>query len=514
MSTPDSQPPSPRKPVRRRPVEFQPLAERMRILTWAQRLRRDLSTGSVGFVVSLALHALLLIILAMILFTPHTIGDGDPILASWLIPGEKTTAPGRKIKPIAIPINIGDVPKVATTTPQPANDAGDPDSDVKPGVVPVDVSTALELRNPRQRQANLERLGGTPDTERAIKQGLMWLSRQQQSDGRWELHQGYPNAGFSWTRTDTGATALALLAFLGHGNTHRDGEYASVVSKGLTWLQRMQDPETGDFHDLRREEGREGAFYAHSMATMAICEALALTQDAELRPAAERGVKYLLFAQHPDHGGWKFRPISKLMVGDLAVTGWALMGLHTARMAGIEIPQSDFVRASSFLDSVKVKGLPRYKFEPISPDSHATAAMTAEALLCRQWFGWPRNFPEMEQGVRYITADDQRPSWSEGKRNIFRWYFTSQVLHNLGGDDWKNWNSAVREAIVRNQITGGTAKPPMDVRGSWNPTSPTGDPREFAEKGGRLYMTAMCILILETPYRHQPLYHEQVANRP
>jgi len=483
----------------------------MRILSWAQRLRRDMSTGGVGFGVSLLVHGLLIVILALILLAPRSIGDGDPLQARWLIPGEKTTLPGRKIKPVAIPINIGTAPVPVEAKPTPANDAGDPDSDVKPGLAPVDVSTALELRSPRVRTANLERLGGSPDAERAIKQGLLWLSRQQQSDGRWELHTGYPDAGFSWTRTDTGATALALLAFLGHGNTHKDGEFATVVQKGLTWLRGIQDPETGDFHDMRREEGREGAFYAHSMATIAVCEALALTQDPELRPAAELGVKYLLYAQHPDNGGWKFRPISKLMVGDLAVTGWALMGLHTARMAGIEIPHEDFVRASAFLDSVKVRGLPRYKFEPISPDSHATAAMTAEALLCRQWFGWPRNFPEMTAGVRYITEDEQLPAWAPGRRNIFRWYFTSQVLHNLGGEDWKRWNTAVRDVIVRNQVTGGSTKPTQDVRGSWNPTSPTGDPREFAEKGGRLYVTAMCILILETPYRHQPLYTEQVA---
>src|ERR1700761_5090789 len=146
------------------------------------------------------------------------------------------------------------------------------------------------------------------------------------------------------------------------------------------------------------------------------------------------------------------------MVGDLSVTGWALMALHTARMAGIEIPHEDFVRASGFLDSVQVKGLSRYKYEPTSPDSKGSPALTAEALLCRQWLGWPKNFPEMIQGVKYVTAEEQLPEWSGGRRNVYAWYYTSQMLHNLGGEDWKRWNTAVRDTVIKNQVSSGSPK--------------------------------------------------------
>jgi Prenyltransferase and squalene oxidase repeat len=492
--------------VRRRfSVDFEPLRERLQIRSWVDHLRRDLSTGGFGVMVSLVLHAIVMIVLALIVYQVRVVGDGDPLIASWLTPGEKAANAGRKRTPIALPINIGSLPSQATVDKTPS-DSGDPDARAKVGVAPVDVSQALESRNPRTRADNLERLGGSPDAERAIKSGLQWLSRQQKSDGHWELHQGYPDAGFSTIKTDTGATALALLAMLGHGNTHQTGEFSASVAKGLKWLRTIQDPATGDLHDMRAEEGRQPSFYAHSMATIALCEALALTSDNELKPAAERAVKYLLDAQHPDNGGWKYRPINKQMVGDLSVTGWALMALHTARMAGIDVQQEDFVRASSFLDSVQAKGSARYKYEPTSPDSKATAALTAEALLCRQWLGWPRNFPEMVQGTKYVMADENLPGWSGGRRNVYAWYYTSQMLHNLGGDDWKRWNTAVRDVVVRNQVTGGSAKAGQDTRGSWHPTAPPGDPHEYGEKGGRLYITALCILILETPYRHQPIY--------
>ncbi len=517
MSSPEPPPsPFPPKPPRKVPrrrsiIDPELLKDSVQNETWIERLRRQFFAGAFGFGVSLTVHAIVMIVLALIVIKIQTVKQ-DELVATWSNVIEKGTNHGRKFKaidlPVGTPLDLGPAPKKGAVSKSTGEGTGAtaPDGTGQGGVSPVDGSGLLGSRNPRMRGSNLDQLGGSNDTERAIKQGLMWLSRQQKSDGHWELHQGYPDHGFPWAKTDTGATALSLMAFLGQGNTHQNGEFAEVVKKGLTWLQAIQDPETGDFHDMRREEGREGAFYAHSMATIAICEALALTEDQQLKQSAEKAVKYLLYSQHPENGGWKFRPINKLMVGDLAVTGWALMALHTARMAGIDVPHEDFVRASAFLDSVKVRGMSRYKFEPISPDNQASAAMTAEAILCRQWFGWPKNLPEMVEGVRYITTDDLMPSWTEGKRNVFRWYYTSQVLHNIGGEDWKRWGIAVRNAIVKNQNISGSGKGAQDVRGSWNSTSPVGDPREFAEKGGRLYITALCILILETPYRHQAIY--------
>jgi hypothetical protein len=35
---------------------------------------------------------------------------------------------------------------------------------------------------------------------------------------------------------DVGMTGLALLAFLGAGNTPREGKYADNVQRGVTWL--------------------------------------------------------------------------------------------------------------------------------------------------------------------------------------------------------------------------------------------------------------------------------------
>ena len=487
------------------PFRVDPSDQREGTISWWDRLRKDALAGSAGLFVSLLVHFLAVIFLGMIVFQTRQIGNGDPLIATWIVPGERPERSTKMRRPVDIPIEVASIANSVFDETKPlVTSKGEGSTTI--GVRPVDVSRALEDRKGAGEASNLGKSGGSPDAEQAIKAALAWLVRQQTSDGHWELHQGYPDAGRSSIKTDTGATALALLAFLGHDQTHQTGEYQAVVAKGLKWLRKVQDPATGDLHDQRQEEGRNPAFYAHSMGTIALCEALALTRDDELKPSAELAVKYLVNSQHPDLGGWKYRPLSmRVMSGDLSVTAWALMALHSARIAGIEVPLEEFDRSSRFLDQVQEQGGSRYKYEPNEPASRVTAARTAIGLLCRQWLGWPKTHPPMVDGVRFLMEDRYRPQWTAGRRNVFEWYYISQVMHNVGGDEWRSWNRAVRETLVRNQLASGGTKAGSDIRGSWSP-KPEGAGEEYAEKAGRLYLTAMCVLILETPYRHRPVY--------
>jgi len=146
--------------------------------------------------------------------------------------------------------------------------------------------------------------------------------------------------------------------------------------------------------------------------------------------------------------------------------------------------------------------------EPLDPPSRVTPALTAEGLLCRQWLGWPKHHPPLVDGMKWLLADEQQPEWSPGRRNVYAWYYTAQLFHNLGEETWQEWYPPVRDMVVKAQVQAGSAKSPTDVRGSWHPTSPPGTGEEYGDKAGRLYVTAMCLLILETPYRHRPIYDE------
>lgn len=354
--------------------------------------------------------------------------------------------------------------------------------------------------------------GGKNDQADALRKcvdaGMSWIVRQQTKGGNWQLHTGYPDAGYSVARTDTGATALALLALLGDGHTHLNGPHKEAVKKGLNWLKTVQKND-GDFHD-HVELGRQTAFYAHAQATIALCEAYALTKDESFKNSAKKGIEFLLNSQHPSNGGWRYQPQDVKSMGDLSVSGWCLMAMNTARIAEIDVPPEPFGRVTVFLNSVESQNGARYRYLPSDPAGKTSLAMTAEGLLCRQWLGWKKDNTALQDGVKFLLASENQPLWAPGKRNVYEWYYMAQTLHNMGGDDWRGWFGNLQSIIVRSQEKAG-GKPPNDTRGSWSPkfgSSTYGSNEEYADKAGRLYLTAMCLLILETPYRHTPIYDE------
>ena len=476
-------------------------------------IRDKAREAGLGVAVSLGLHVLFLIVLAFVV-----IRHERPKIIPTTISGFDANVINRPKKPREIvPVEIETV-KADTGDNGGGNrksaKSNKPDGEASPVIRQpgeVDVSGALGGRSLGGGGgkgsgigggSGIAGQGGSEKTEQAVSQGLAWLSRQQRPDGHWELHQGYPDAG--QVRTSSGATALALLAFLGAGHTHRDGPYKEKVGKGLRWLigvQKKNGPLKGDFYDLDRE-GDAASFYSHGQATIALCEAYALTRDNDFLQPVSDGLAFICEAQHPVTGGWKYRRHSE---GDLSVFGWQVMALQTARMAGLDVPPEVLQRASQFLDLVQEQRGARYRYEPAEQKSF-TPAMTAEGLLCRQYLGWPRDHPALRSGVKYLLEPENLPDWSSSRRNIYHWYYAAQVLHNLQGSEWETWNAAVRDELVKNQAKGGGK-----TGGSWNPFSPPGTPDENGDKGGRLYVTCLCLLTLEVYYRHLPLYRDTAA---
>ncbi|MBD3676558.1 MAG: terpene cyclase/mutase family protein [Planctomycetaceae bacterium] len=482
-------------------------------LSFWKDLIRDRKHGIRGLITSTILHIALLAILATIIITIQSQRD-DYFFELGFTPTPVAAMENRPRGPIDVgAINLNpdssekrkplDLPKDKTGSGEEENPDEKPPSE---GVKPVNVKQMLSLRNPELRKEILEKHGGTISTEGTIKAALLWFKRQQGEGGSWQLHTGYPDAGEVTMKTETGATTLALLAFLGAGQTHVAGDHSETVKRGLDWLIHNQR-ESGNFHD-RYDLGHQSTYYAHAQAVIVLSESLLLTGDESLREPTQKGIDYLLQGQNPTQGGWRYRPATELTVGDLSVTGWALMALHTARAAGFEIPDTHFVRAAEFLDSVSEKQGTRYKYMPSDPSESVSATMTAEGLLSRQFLGAAPDSLAMTAGVNWLLSPENEPQWKQGRRNVYEWYYTAQTLHNLGGENWHEWYQTVAREIVRSQTKTGSTRSGKDVRGTWDPLNPEGAYHEYATQAGRLYLTAMCVLILETPYRHAPLYSQ------
>lgn len=346
---------------------------------------------------------------------------------------------------------------------------------------------ALSGREPGSREALLKAFGGTASTEKAVLAGLAWLARQQKSSGEWSLRGPYKDG--SSVENVEAATAMALLAFQGHGHTHRGGandKYARVVRRGKERLLRSQDEDGGFF----RGRGYNHRFYTHAQCTIALCELYGMTRDKELRRPAQRAVDYLVRTQHPG-GGWRYSPGQQ---GDLSVTGWVVMALQSARMGGIQVKSGVFERVESFLDSVSVSSGAAYAY---IARAGASLPMTAEGLLCRQYLGWRRSDQRLQRGADTLIENPVR--WRSG-RNIYYWYYATQVCHHMEGQWWDAWNGQMRQVLPANQVSGGREQ------GSWDPV---GD--RYGNEAGRLYQTCLAIYCLEVYYRHLPIYRSGIV---
>lgn len=348
----------------------------------------------------------------------------------------------------------------------------------------------LSARDPRIRSQVLEAEGGTNLTEAAVARALRWMALHQHTDGSWSLDR-FHRAGDCDGRcqgrgsmgSDEGATALVLQAMLGAGQTHRTGMYRNSVSHGLQYLIAAQRRNGS----LAADSSRNAGMYAHALATIALADAYALTGDEMLRDPAQRAVNFLIAAQH-HAGGWRYQPGDR---GDLSVTGWQLMALHSARAAGLRVETSALMRAHDFLDQVRTDRIgSTYAY---LPDHRASPAMTAEGLLSRIYLGWKQSEPGLRRGVRELA---RRYPVNIHEPNIYYWYYATQLFHHWGGREWREWNEAMADALVTTQVRTGHAA------GSWDPNTPHGG------QGGRLYMTVMATCTLEVYYRHAPLFRK------
>lgn len=346
--------------------------------------------------------------------------------------------------------------------------------------------------------------GGSRASELAVARGLKWLVEHQLPDGSWSLiHTEGPCRGRcrnpstvkgknAALKSRASATGLALLPFLGAGETHQSGRYRKVVRAGLGSLIAMGKPGE-DYPGLSWADS--GNLYAHGICTIALCEAYGLTGDSDLRRPAEAALAFLAYAQDPRGGGWRYRPQTP---GDTSVTGWQIMALKSGLLAGLAVPPRVVPRAKQFLDAVSnPKGQYGYLVPADAEEGEepkrltTTATRTAIGLLCRQFLGSGQDEPWLIDGVKRLA--ERGPI----KGDFYHNYYAAQVIfHQTGGVGpvWRQWNEATRDELVAMQARRGHEK------GSW------WTPRHHNERGGRLYSTALATMTLEVYYRYLPIY--------
>ena len=471
-----------------------------------------------SFVCSLSVHVLVLLVLALcIIQQPHaerlrldltfgeTPGVGESAEALSIQPQDDTpddSEPAEETQPeTEMVVETKPDPPEETMVPPVVNEVSvipfEPVTPAAPEtiaditVVPS-VRMSLSGRADGRRQNLLESGGGGDETEMAVALALQWLIKQQEKTGLWSLRGPYLDGSRQENRL--AATAMALLALQGAGNIPTQGIYQSEVKQA--WkavLMRQLNDGTFDLGPINEQQ----SMYSHAQITIALCELSGMTQDARVQAAAQKAVAYCIASQMPD-GGWKYHPPQPNHPnrGDMSVTGWYMMALKSAEMASLNVPQETYEQLESFLDRVFVSDQKGYGYEIIenqNPNNfQVRLALTAEALLCRLYLGWQPDNRQLGAGVdllfREVPRDFQYP-------DVYSWYYVTQVCRHMEGPHWNEWNTWMKTTLPAAQVHKGRET------GSWNPSHD-----KWGYMAGRLFMTSLCTCMLESYYRHIPLF--------
>jgi hypothetical protein len=260
----------------------------------------------------------------------------------------------------------------------------------------------------------------------------------------------------------------ALLCFAKAGQTHLTGEFKEVVAKGINFLVNNMKAD-GGFHEPR------GTMYSHGIASQALITLYSSTEDKDLEKAAQGAINYIVFAQDPVGGGWRYAPKQQ---GDTSVSCWQLEALIIGQNAKLDVAKATLDGVTKFLDNVQSRGGSFYGYTTPGIGQ----ATSAQGLLCRIRLGWAADDERVKTGV--AAWSKRGPSKSNSYYNLF----ATQLIKEHGGKEWKSWRADLTQQLIAEQGDKDA------IAGSWLSTN--GD--HGVSRGGRLYCTTMAILALES----------------
>ncbi|MFK7741426.1 MAG: hypothetical protein AB8H80_14005 [Planctomycetota bacterium] len=336
----------------------------------------------------------------------------------------------------------------------------------------------------------------------AVECGLDWLARHQDEDGRWDCDnfmkhdKGTPSDGAGNPVHDVGVTALATLAFLGHGNTMDAGPHKEVVARGVKWL-RAQQQENG----LIGSNASHDFIYDHALAAFALAETCNLsgvesTSRRIIKSTAQRAINYLESHRNP-YAVWRYMPRDN--DNDTSVTTWAVLALRSAKDAGLEVNGTALEMARVWFDQVTDEETGRIGYckagesSSRKPGDHAKQfpvgnceTLTAAGTFARLALGEKPDESAMAKAGALLRA--KPPQWRPGHIDAVYWFFGGLASYQLGGETWQAWQPGLAQLAVH-QRDGGSAQGSWDTDGVWD------------NDGGRVFVTALNTLSLATVLR-------------
>ena len=260
----------------------------------------------------------------------------------------------------------------------------------------------------------------------AVEKGLAWLASRQATDGGYDDHAGI--------------TALCGLAFMEQGNLPGRGKYAANVSKCMQFVLNSCQ-QSG----LISAHADAGPMYGHGFATLFLGELYGETGDEEIKEKLQRAV-HLIETTQNSQGGWRYQPAP--LDADISVTICEVMALRGAQDAGIKVEKTVRDRAIAYVLSCQ-NGDGGFMYQSQGgPSGFARTAAGCASLYYAGIF----DSDSLRKGLDFMKLYVQGGSLGEEERHFFYGnYYASQAMFLAGGDYWKSYYPALRDALVARQ---------------------------------------------------------------
>ncbi len=304
----------------------------------------------------------------------------------------------------------------------------------------------------------------TAAQQRAIENGLAWLAKAQNDDGSFGSSGAYSR--------HVGISGLAGIAFLSDGSVPGRGRYGEHVAKVSDFIIDSTSDSSGL---IASDQVSHGPMYGHGFATLFLAEIYGMTGRADCREKLRLAVRLIVNTQN-DEGGWRYMPVPN--DADLSVSICQVMALRAARNTGIKVPKKTIDKAIEYVKkSQNGDGGFSYTLQGRGSAFPRSAAGVAALQYSGIYTG-----KEISNGLAYLLK--QKPKGGQiGGHFFYGQYYAVQAFFLAGGDYWKQWFPAIRQALLKSQ----------SGDGSWSGGA------------GNEYATAMALIILQVPNRYLPI---------
>ena len=323
-----------------------------------------------------------------------------------------------------------------------------------------------------------------PAVDAAVQGALRFLSSRQHADGSWKLGAG---------GSPIGTTSYCLIAFLAAGETPSDGIHRDSVRLAVAFLSSSVN-EDGLIY--RKAFGQfPHNLYDQGIATLALAQTCAITNDDALRPKLQRASRFILGCQDA-LGGWRYKPVSQDRP-DLPVTACQLVALSAVRAIGIDVPQSAIDRGVAFLKRCHDDRTGGFAYAPNGPKT-VGFSRTASALYALEVCGLGESDLVKRGSAILFLPPTNVEREEQGLWFSYGRYQAAFAQYLVRGPTWQRWRRLSREALLN------TAKRADGAVWWEDPASNPPDP---------VYITALDATILALPGNHLRLSSASAVGR-